>query len=67
MIASNPVTRPNMGPFGSIAHITADIDYEASTLEQVGELEWKLFHALLPGGLTGELGPQMEAVMGEHR
>ena len=52
-----------MGPFGGIAHLTEDIDMEAYTMEAIGDLEWKLLYALIPGGLTGELGDELLNVM----
>ena len=64
IIANNPITRPNMGPFGDIAHITENIDMEASTMEAIGDLEWKLLYALIPGGLSGEMGDELQIVMG---
>ena len=64
IIANNPITRPNMGPFGGIAHITENIDLEANTVDAVGELEWKLLYALIPGGLTGELGDDFQNAIG---
>ena len=53
-----------MGPFGDIAHITENIDMEANTMEAIGDLEWKLLYALIPGGLSGELGDELQTVMG---
>lgn len=40
------------------------IDLEANTMDTVGDLEWKLLYALIPGGLTGELGGDLQDVMG---
>ena len=64
VIANNPVTRPNMGPFGEIAHITENIDVEANTMDAIGDLEWKLLYALIPGGLTGVLGNELQDALG---
>lgn len=63
VISNNPVTRPNMGPFGGIAHITENIDLEANTMDAIGDLEWKLLYALIPGGLTGEVGDDLQDAM----
>lgn len=64
VIANNPVTQPNMGPFGGIAHIMENIDLEANTMDAIGGLEWKILYALIPGGLTGELGDELQDAMG---
>ena len=64
MIASHPVTQPNMGPFGGIAHIMENIDLEANTMDTVGDLEWKLLYTLIPGGLTGEVADDLQDAMG---
>ncbi len=64
IIAKNPITRPNMGPFGGIAHITENIDLEANTVDAIGDLEWKLLYALIPGGLTGELSDDLQNAIG---
>ena len=53
-----------MGPFGGIAHIMENIDLEANTMDTIGEMEWKILYALIPGGLTGELGDELQAAMG---
>ncbi len=63
IIANNPITRPNTGRFGGIAHITENIDLEANTMEAIGDLEWKLLYALIPGGLTGEMGDELQDAM----
>ena len=64
VIANNPITRPNMGPFGDLAHITENVDLEASTMAAIGDLEWKLLYALIPGGLTGVLGSELQDALG---
>lgn len=53
-----------MGPFGEIAHITENIDLEANTMDAIGDLEWKLLYALIPGGLTGVLGNELQDALG---
>lgn len=53
-----------MGRFGGIAHITENIDLEANTMDAIGDLEWKILYALIPGGLTGELGDEMQDAVG---
>ena len=53
-----------MGPFGDLAHITENIDLEANTMDAIGDLEWKLLYALIPGGLTGEMGNELQDVLG---
>lgn len=64
VIANNPITRPSTGPFGEVAHITENIDLEANTMDAIGDLEWKLLYALIPGGLSGELGNELQDVLG---
>ena len=64
IIANNPIARPTDGAFGEIKHITENIDLEANTMDAIGDLEWKLLHALIPGGLTGELGNELQEVLG---
>ena len=64
VIANNPLTRPNGGPFGGIAHITENIDLEANTMDAIGDMESKLLSALIPGGLTGEVGDDLQDAMG---
>lgn len=63
VIANNPITRPNGGSFGSIAHITENIDLEANTMDAIGDLEWKVLYALIPGGLTGEMSEELQDAM----
>ena len=52
-----------MGAFGGIAHITETIDLEANTMDAIGDWEWKLLYALVPGGLTGEVGDDLQDAM----
>lgn len=53
-----------MGAFGGIAHLTENIDLEANTMDAIGDLERKLLYALIPGGLTGEMGDDLQDLMG---
>ena len=33
-------------------------------MDAIGELEWKLLFALIPGGLTGEMDDELQEVVG---
>ena len=66
IIANNPITRPTNGPFGDLGNVTENVDLEANTMDAIGDLEWKLLYALIPGGLTGELGNELQDVLGEQ-
>ena len=35
-------------------------------MDAIGDLEWKLLYALIPGGLTGELGNELQEVLGTN-
>lgn len=54
------MTRSNGLPFGSLDHLVATIDFEANTMDKVGEMESKMFYAMIPGGISGEMDDEME-------
>ena len=63
LIANHPVTRVTGNPFGSLDRLVATIDFESQTMDQIGEMESKIFYAMIPGGITGDMGEEMEKAL----
>lgn len=56
LIANHPITKPTGYPFGNLDHLVNTIDFEANTMANIGEMESKMFYAMIPDGLTGNTG-----------
>ncbi len=54
------MTRSTGFPFGSLDHLVSTVDFEANTMDKIGEMESKMFYAMIPGGISGEMSDEME-------
>lgn len=68
---NNPEVVENGTSFGSFERITAGLDLESYTMQDLGEIEIKILNALLDGGIdrafanqqAGDAGAQAGALM----
>ena len=43
-----------------------NVDLEANNMSAIAELEWKLLYALIPCGLSGDAGGELQDLVREH-